>query len=48
MTELVINVLLEIETDSSLISIKQGEKAHALAVLMIISLKPFFHSTVAQ
>lgn len=28
MTELVINVLLEIETDSSLISIKQGEKAH--------------------
>ena len=28
MTELVINVLLEIETDSSLISVKQGEKAH--------------------
>ena len=28
MTELVINVLLEIETDSSPISIKQGEKAH--------------------
>ena len=27
MTELVINVLFEIETDSSLISIKQGEKA---------------------
>ena len=27
MTELVINVLLEIETDSSLISIKQGEEA---------------------